>query len=158
MDTLVLNYRWEPLTRISWQKAISLVYAKRAELVKEYKDKVVHSAYLAVPVPAVIRFIRKVRGYFQRCPKFTRRNVWTRDGGKCQYCGARVSRNEFTFDHIIPKSRGGATAWTNIVIACIDCNQNKANRTPEEAKMKLLSRPIEPSLAVLKTNWWEIEY
>ncbi|HZS39004.1 MAG TPA: HNH endonuclease, partial [Polyangia bacterium] len=71
-------------------------------------------------------------------------NVYARDRGRCQYCGTRVRRDEFTYEHVIPRVLGGRTSWENVVVACVACNQRKAGRTPEQARMRLLSTPVKP--------------
>lgn len=145
MDTLVLSDSYIPINRIPWQVAISDVLSGRAEILEAYEGRVVRTASEVFPMPSVIRFVRKVAGLFRK-PKieFTRKNVWLRDNGTCQYCGHGVSLSEFTYDHVVPDSRGGPRDWTNIVVACIPCNQRKRNRTPQEARMKLLSVPVKP--------------
>ena len=80
----------------------------------------------------------------KRAIKFSRHNVWARDGGRCQYCGARVHRDEFTYDHVVPRARGGKTEWANVVVSCVPCNQKKGGRTPEQAGMALRSMPVRP--------------
>ena len=70
--------------------------------------------------------------------------MYTRDKGKCQYCNKKVLRTSSTYDHVIPRAQNGKTTWTNVVISCFDCNQKKKNRTPEQARMKLLIKPVKP--------------
>lgn len=76
--------------------------------------------------------------------KFSRDNVYARDKGKCQYCSKFLQKYESTYDHVIPRVQGGKTTWANIVIACEDCNRKKGGRTPEQARMKLQTKPIKP--------------
>jgi len=95
-------------------------------------------------IPAIIRFLSKA-AFFTRYVKFNRHNVWLRDMGQCQYCGVRLKTTEFTYDHVLPQSRGGKTQWENIVVACIPCNHRKADRTPAEAKMRLRRDPFKPT-------------
>lgn len=100
-------------------------------------------------MPAVIRLFEFVKPnkdvkFYQA---FTRRNIFLRDGGRCAYCGAEVSLNKFTRDHIVPKSRGGRLGWTNIVVSCQKCNAKKGNRLPQEAGMKLIHKPFAPVIA-----------
>lgn len=87
--------------------------------------------------------------------KFSRRNVYLRDNLTCQYCGKKCDSRELNLDHIMPKSRGGAMSWTNIVLSCIPCNDKKKNRTPKEAGMKLIRAPFEPKPGEIKNsgNW-----
>lgn len=142
-ETLVLSQSYEPVARVSWQRAITLLWEGKVEVVEEYEDWKVKSVTLEFKVPSVIRFLKKVFGR-KRAIKFSRENVFARDGGRCQYCGNKVSRPEATYDHVVPRAQGGQTNWTNIVIACVPCNQHKGGRTPEQAKMKLLSVPVKP--------------
>lgn len=143
MDTLVLDQSYLPVARIHWQRAVTLLFLGKVEVVDEYADKDVRSVTFSIKMPSVIRFIAKMRRR-KRAVKFSRENVYTRDHGKCQYCGNRVPRNETTYDHVTPRAQGGQTTWTNIVISCIGCNQKKGGRTPQQASMKLRSRPVKP--------------
>ena len=79
--------------------------------------------------------------------KFSRRNIFERDGNLCQYCGRHFERGELTLDHVTPRSRGGTSTWENIVLACLDCNIRKSDRLPQEARMRLLRKPVKPSWA-----------
>jgi len=144
MDTLVLNAAYMPINRVGWQKAITWLFTGRAEVVEEYEDREVRSQHFVWKVPSVIRFLGKVRGLVRRGAKFNRHNVYLRDKGCCQYCGNKVSKSDFTYDHVVPRSQGGKTVWTNVVIACLRCNQKKANRTPKQAKMTLRTKPVRP--------------
>ncbi len=144
MDTLVLSFSYTPLARVPCFQAFKMVLSGRAEVLEEYSDRIFRSFSASWPVPSVIRFVRKTTEHFHRKTNFSRKNVWLRDKGRCQYCGIEVPIREFTFDHVIPLSQGGTTTWSNIVVACLHCNQHKRNRTPLQAKMKLLSQPILP--------------
>jgi len=143
METLVLSQSYEPVARVSWQRAITLIWEGKVEVVEEYEDWKVKSVTLEFKVPSVIRFLRKVFGR-KRAVKFSRENVYARDNGRCQYCSNKITRAEATYDHVIPRSQGGHTRWENIVISCNGCNQKKGGRTPEQAHMKLLSTPVKP--------------
>lgn len=143
METLILTAGYEPLRRVTWQRAITLWCAGRVELVVAYPGLAVRSPSVRFPVPAVVRFA----AYVPRRPRrvrFSRRNVWLRDSGRCQYCAGSLPLSEATYDHIVPRSRGGRTSWTNIVIACRPCNQRKGDRSPEQAGLRLRSRPTMP--------------
>lgn len=144
MDVLVLDNGYRAINRVSWQTAFGWLFQGKVEVVETYADWVVHSAHEAWPVPSIIRFIKKVRGFFNRGIRFNRKNVYLRDKGKCQYCGKVTPTHEFTYDHVVPRSMGGKTAWENIVVACIQCNHRKADRTPEQAKMRLIGTPVKP--------------
>jgi 5-methylcytosine-specific restriction endonuclease McrA len=143
MDTLVLTNAYEPVARVPWQRAISLIWDGKVEVVQEYEDRVVRSVTLTFKVPSVIRFLNKIR---ERRPslKFSRENVLMRDKSSCQYCGKKLRRTEATYDHVIPRCQGGQTRWENVVICCTPCNQRKSDKTPEQARMKLLSIPVKP--------------
>ena len=144
MDTLVLNAAYQPVDRVSWQKAFQLIFTGRAVVVETYADRVVRSAREVFPVPSIVRFVRMVTAVFRQGVKFNRRNVYLRDKGSCQYCGLRVPSNDFNFEHVIPRAQGGRTSWDNIVVACAPCNRRKGNRTPEQAGMALKSKPVRP--------------
>lgn len=143
METLVLSQSYEPVARVSWQRALTLVFSGKVEVVEEYTDWTVRSVTLELKVPSIIRFLKKV---FGRKPqiRFSRENVYARDRGRCQYCARQVPRTEATFDHVVPRSQGGTTRWENIVIACAPCNQRKGGRTPDQARMALRASPVKP--------------
>jgi 5-methylcytosine-specific restriction endonuclease McrA len=94
-------------------------------------------------VPRVIRVLT-----FNKVPrqevKFNRRNLFARDRSMCQYCGRRFPTSELTLDHVVPRSVGGSTSWTNIVCACVKCNVRKGGRTPDQAQMQLIRAPVKP--------------
>jgi 5-methylcytosine-specific restriction endonuclease McrA len=98
---------------------------------------------LHIAVPKVIRLL----GY-DRLPaqsvKLNRRNIFARDGNLCQYCGKHFATSEMSLDHVLPRSRGGATTWQNLVCCCVKCNARKGGRTPPEARMKLIRKPVKP--------------
>jgi 5-methylcytosine-specific restriction endonuclease McrA len=143
MDTLVLSAGYEPVARVSWQRAVTLLWEGKVEVVEEYEDRTVRSVTLEFKVPAVIRFLMAIRNR-KKAIKFSRENVYTRDGGKCQYCLQKVPRHEATYDHVIPRVQGGKTTWENVVICCMGDNQRKGGRTPKEAGMRLASVPMRP--------------
>ena len=144
MDVLVLTNQYTPLGRVSWKRAICWVLSEKATVVEEYEDRFIHSPTQVFPMPSVIKFLTTVAGMFRKNIKFNRRNIWLRDKGRCGYCGDKVAQSSFTFDHIIPRSKEGKTSWENIVVCCHACNQKKDSRTPEQAKMKLLHKPVRP--------------
>ena len=143
METLVLSQSYEPVARVSWQRAITLIWEGKVEVVEEYENWTVKSVTLEFKVPSVIRFLKKVFGK-KRAVKFSRENVYTRDHGRCQYCSNKLARAEATYDHVTPRAKGGQTRWENIVIACVPCNQKKGGRTPDQAGMRLLTVPVKP--------------
>jgi 5-methylcytosine-specific restriction endonuclease McrA len=141
--TLLLSQGYEPLQIISWQRAITLLSLAKVEIVDEY-DTVVRAPSVILRVPSIVRLVRGFRRYAKPV-KFSRVNIYARDGHRCQYCGASCKVDELTYDHVIPRSQGGKTIWDNIVSACYDCNSRKANRTPAQAGMKLLAVPKRPT-------------
>jgi 5-methylcytosine-specific restriction endonuclease McrA len=174
-ECLKLNKSYMPVDIVDWQTAIELWSKNKAEVLETYEDKILHTGTrftkpefgvndnfihaiydekldswkTAMEMPAVIRIFEFVnpKKEIQFFESFTRQNVYDRDEGRCMYCGEPVSRNKFTFDHVIPKSRGGKTSWQNIVCSCLKCNSKKDNRTPAEAGMKLIQKPYAPLIA-----------
>lgn len=142
---LLLNASYEPLLIVDWKKAITLWFRGKAEVLVSH-PRTIASATETFALPSVLRLQRRVR-LPRHQVNFTRANVYRRDGHQCQYCGTRFQAVELTFDHVMPRSRGGETSWTNIVTSCKRCNRLKCSRTPQEAQMPLLSQPREP-------KWW----
>jgi 5-methylcytosine-specific restriction endonuclease McrA len=141
-NTLMLDQGYAPVGVIPWQRAIQLLFLGKVEVVEEYEQEV-RSTKLVIKIPAVVRLLRAFRR-FRKPVKFSRVNIYGRDEYRCQYCGDKCTMSELTYDHVIPRSQGGKTTWTNIVSACEDCNSKKAGRTPEQAKMRLLKKPVQP--------------
>ncbi len=136
---LVLNASYEPINVCAARRAIVLVL-KGIASAEERTAHQVSSARLRMPLPSVIRLLE-----YRRIPHQTRslsrKNIMLRDRYTCQYCGHTFPASELTMDHVIPRSRGGTSAWENLVTCCIPCNNLKGNRTPEEAGMKLQRMP-----------------
>jgi 5-methylcytosine-specific restriction endonuclease McrA len=126
MRTLVLDQGYQPHRIVSWQKGIALFFRGKVDVLEEYEDEVrtVSSAYR---LPAVVRLRVPVPFRVQRI-RFSRLNVLRRDGFACQYCGQEGGSKDLTIDHVVPKARGGLTAWANVVTACRPCNQRKGDR------------------------------
>ena len=141
---LILSDGYSPLRRVGWQQVIGDVLDGRAEVLEVYANRFIHTVSESIPMPAVIRFVKKVKAYFRQYAKCNRRNVWLRDFGHCQYCGVKVSYSEYEEEHVIPRSQGGKTCWDNIVVSCTPCNQKKKNRTPAQAGMTLRAKPVAP--------------
>jgi 5-methylcytosine-specific restriction endonuclease McrA len=141
--TLLLSQGYEPVKIIPWQRAMTLLALDKVDVVEEY-DADIRSTSLMVKVPAVIR-LRKAFRRHAKPVKFSRVNIYARDGYRCQYCGSKCTIDQLTYDHVVPRSRGGRTTWDNIVSCCYLCNSNKANRTPSEAGMTLRSTPARPT-------------
>lgn len=141
---LVLNADFRPLSYYplslwSWQEVVKAVFLDRVDVVSTY-DQEVRSPAFSMRLPSVV----SLKAYVpqDRPPAFTRFNVFLRDGFSCVYCGRG---EDLTFDHVVPRSRGGRTSWDNIVAACSRCNLDKGGRTPEEAHMSLRRRPVRPT-------------
>lgn len=142
---LVLNAGYEALGLASVKRAVILVMNGTADVVEESGDYL-RTPSRPYPVPSVIRLKRLVRRPPGRLA-LNRRNVLRRDAYTCQYCGRRGG--DLTVDHVLPKSRGGRSSWENLVTACRPCNLKKKNRTPEEAGMRLIKRPVPPRHSIL---------
>ena len=153
MRCLTLNASFEPLTMVPVRRALRLVIDGKAEIVEADGNRLVRSARLHLPHPAVIRLVR-----FVHVPRKFRRQVtntflFARDHYTCQFCGRAERELGFreclTRDHIVPISRGGTNDWTNVVTACSTCNTRKGNRLPEECGFRLRSVPDEPHFVYL---------
>jgi len=140
---LLLNITYEPLKVINWKKAITLLCLGKVEVIEEY-SRDIHSVSFTIKLPSVVRLLKMVKRP-KNPVKFSRQNIYARDRHKCQYCGVRFPTEDLTYDHIIPKSRGGKTEWKNIVTCCIECNRRKGGRIPSEASMKLIRKPVRPT-------------
>jgi 5-methylcytosine-specific restriction endonuclease McrA len=148
---LVLNADYRPLSYFplslwSWQDAIKAVFLERVNIVCEYEETV-RSPSFEMRLPSVVSLKSYVRP--ARKPAFTRFNVFLRDRFACQYCGAA---HDLTFDHVIPRSRGGRTTWENVVAACSPCNLEKGGRLPRECSMYPATPPARPSVFQLHQN------
>ena len=140
---LVLNASYEPINVCTVRRAAVLVLKERAEIL-ERADQVLHAETFCLPRPAVIRlrtYVRIPRDAHAR--RITRRAVFARDRWTCQYCG--TVRNTLTVDHVIPRSKGGASSWDNIVASCAPCNRRKGDRLPAQVDMHPRRRPGAPS-------------
>lgn len=138
---LILNASYEPLHVCSIKRAVGLIMHEVAERVED-SDRVLRSPSQVFPVPSVIRLKRYVKRPPRHRVAFNRKNVFRRDDHTCQYCG--VKGNDLTLDHVVPRSRGGATNWKNVVACCRRCNAKKRDRTPEESRMDLRRKPFAP--------------
>ncbi|WP_407049491.1 HNH endonuclease [Methyloraptor flagellatus] len=148
---LVLNADFRPLSYYplsiwSWQDAIKAVFLDRVNIVSEY-DFMVRSPTFVMRLPSVVSLKAYVKP--SRTPAFTRFNVFLRDRFQCQYCG---SREDLTFDHLIPRSKGGATTWENVLTACSPCNLRKGNKSTDEIGMHPFQMPYRPSVHDLHNN------
>lgn len=147
MHVLVLDCDYRPLRVDDWKRAICDVLIGKQEVIEYSRDRTIRGVSQAYPMPSVVRVLRRFRRDRIRI-KFSRLNIYARDGFVCQYCARRFPTEDLTFDHVVPRSRGGRTSWENIVTACggaDGCNAKKANRTPEQAGMRLVRQPRKPS-------------
>jgi 5-methylcytosine-specific restriction endonuclease McrA len=151
---LVLNADFRPLSYFplslwSWQDAVKAVFLGRVNIVSEY-EQTVRSPSFEMRLPSVISLKEYVPG--TRRPAFTRFNVFLRDRFTCQYCADEFPTQELTFDHVVPRSRGGRTSWENVVTACGDCNLVKGNHLPREVRMFPIFAPHQPTTFELQDN------
>lgn len=148
---LVLNADFRPLSYYplslwSWQEAVKAVFLDRVNIVSEY-ERAVRSPSFEIQLPSVVSLKTYVKPALY--PAFTRFNVFLRDRFSCQYC---YSKDELTFDHLIPRSRGGLTRWDNVVTACAPCNLKKGNQMPNAAGMRPATAPSRPTVFELHRN------
>ncbi len=158
--TLVLNRNWQPVGVAPVARSLVMVWngtarivdpddyrlyswSDWAKLAPEEGEPCIKAVRFRLKVPEVVSLTR-----FDRVPAnavtFSRRNVFKRDRFTCQYCGRQPGSEELTIDHVVPRSQGGASTWENCVLACVECNKRKANRTPEQAGMPLRRKPKRP--------------
>jgi 5-methylcytosine-specific restriction endonuclease McrA len=136
---LVLNASLEPLGVVSSRRALLLVLATKAEVVHT-TGRTYHSERADLPEPSVVRLARYIRVPHDRAVAVNRRTVFARDGHRCQYCGGAAE----SIDHVLPRSRGGAHVWENVVAACRRCNTRKEDHLPNEAGLVLRTQPVAP--------------
>lgn len=163
--TLVLNRNWVPVGTTTVRQALVLVIRSAARVIDPAtyavldlegwllhslessqglpRERLVQTPCLLVVKPEVV-----LLAHYGRVPRlevaFSRRNLFRRDGHRCQYCGRRGSGSELSIDHVQPRSRGGPTSWENCVLACLRCNARKADRTPAEVGLRLARAPERP--------------
>ncbi len=148
---LVLNADYRPLSYFplslwSWQDAIKAVFLERVNIVAEY-ERTVRSVSLEMRIPSVVSLKTYIKP--ARNPAFTRFNVFLRDRFECQYCG---EGDDLTFDHVVPRSKGGRTTWDNVVTACAPCNLLKGGKLARSSGMHPMTPPHKPSVAELQNN------
>ncbi len=139
---LVLNQTYEPLNICRAKRAMVLIYQNKAEMLEDGSG-MMHTVDRKFPVPSVIRLSRMIKRPHNVERKLSRMEIFKRDDFTCQYCGKKT--HNLTLDHVIPRSQKGQHTWENVVSACVPCNRTKAGRTPEEACMKLLKKPVRPN-------------
>ena len=147
---LFLSSGYEPMYKSSWKRAITAVVCGRAEVVEEHDSYKIFTSSGAIPFPTVVRYtggvlIGKIKN-MSRVPKVTKKNIWLRDGGQCQYCEKKISLSDATVDHVVPKSKGGENNWENVTLACSKCNQKKGNKLLENSSLKISRKPFKPSM------------
>ena len=158
--TLVLNRSWQPVHVATVARSLTLLWNEAARVVDpdDYRlydwadwarlaprdgELCIRTVSSRLRVPEVLTLTRHDKPRLNAVT-FSRRNVFKRDHNTCQFCGIQPGTEELTIDHVLPRSRGGATTWENCVLACVSCNARKANRTPEQAGMKLRKVPHRP--------------
>jgi 5-methylcytosine-specific restriction endonuclease McrA len=139
---LILNQNYEPMSIVNVRKAIVLLYLGKAELIESNETLRVHSVSMTMPFPSILRLGVYVRVPYKKII-LSRKNILRRDSHKCQYCGR--SDLTLTVDHVLPVSRGGEDTWENLVCACVNCNNKKGDRTPDEALLPLRRTPMRPN-------------
>lgn len=170
-SVLLLNADFRPIKVISWQRAFELYLEEKVDLIAGYAGRFIRSVSLSFDYPAVVRLRRftKIEGRI----RFNRQNLIARDSYRCAYCGMQPRRNgrpdleELTLDHVIPRAQSKSgivwlpwakkhvsiTCWENVVTACRSCNEMKADRTPEQAGLRLAAYPKPPTaLDVLRMS------
>ncbi len=148
---LVLNADFRPLSYYPlslwcWQDTVKAVFLDRVNIVSEY-ERCVRSASFKMRLPSVVALKNYVKPALY--PAFTRFNVFLRDRFTCQYCG---TKHDLTFDHVVPRSRGGMTRWDNVVAACSPCNLTKGSDMPDVARMRPVQPPYRPTVFELHRN------
>ncbi len=151
MSVLILNASYEPLTFVSWQRAIALVVGGRGELLEQDGDRVIRSSGgLELPWPAVVRLLSMVRTKRAARVPLTRQYLLARDGRVCQVSGC--DRRGDTIDHLIPRSRGGRHDWLNVAVMCSRHNSQKGDQTLDELGWALKRAPKEPTRIMILTK------
>lgn len=160
-DVLILNKHWVPVHIVDYKKVINILYQEQGHALDRdyiaytFNDWLrfsehnasdyakLHSPSMTIALPEIV-VLTKYDRLPQRDVKYSRENVFMRDKFKCQYCGGKFTYRELTIDHVVPKSLGGRSIWSNVVACCKPCNGTKADRRPEECGMKLIHKPVPP--------------
>jgi len=148
MKTLKLDSTYRPVGIIDCLEALVMCIVGKATAVEEYEEEV-SSPSVTFKIPSVI-VLKSVVKFINGSLNPSRNNIMWRDKNQCQYCGVIQASRELTIDHVLPRSRGGKNTWTNLVACCKKCNQKKRDRTPIEASMALLNKPVKPKNSVLR--------
>lgn len=141
---LLLSNSYEVISFITERKVIKLLFNNKIDILSEWEDENITYSAGFFKLPAIV----KLKNHFKRHYSgfiFSRKAIVKRDQGHCQYCWKKLTPNQITIDHIIPKAQGGQNSFINCVICCQSCNSKKGNQTPEVANMKLLRKPYHPS-------------
>ncbi len=151
---LLLNADFRPLSYYPlsvwpWYETVKAVFLERVHILSEY-DRVVRSPSAEIRLPSVVALKRFIP--LTKRPAFTRFNVFLRDRFSCQYCGDRLPSHHLTFDHVVPRSRGGRTTWENVVTACADCNLSKGSRLARETGLRPMYAPRMPTTYELRES------
>ena len=141
---ILLNGDYTFLCHVDWKRAMCLMFADKVKVLK-YSDKIIQGVEKVFRAPAVLVLIKVVRSIYRGRVPFSKKNILARDRFACAYCGKE--EKPLTIDHIIPRSKGGKTDWENCVACCKGCNHNKGAKTPREARMHLIKRPFQPTIA-----------
>ncbi|RKX21702.1 MAG: HNH endonuclease [Candidatus Zixiibacteriota bacterium] len=139
---LLLNQNYEPMQICTARRAFILLFQGKAELIEKADGLKIHTVTKAFSLPSVVR-LWQYKKIPQKKVMLTRKNIFSRDSNRCQYCG--TAKGPMTIDHVISKKYGGEDSWDNLVTACSRCNSKKGNKTPEQANMKLLKKPSRPT-------------
>lgn len=153
-NALILNADFRPLSYFPlsvwpWQDAVKAIFRGSVTVISEY-ERTVRSPEIEMKLPSVLALKEYITP--RRNPAFTRFNVFLRDKWTCQYCGGPYKTHELTFDHVVPRSKGGRTNWENIVAACQCCNTRKGNKMPRDIGMFPLTEPRAPSIYELQDS------
>tara|TARA_B100001093_G_scaffold376064_1_gene361213 strand:- start:416 stop:922 length:507 start_codon:yes stop_codon:yes gene_type:complete len=148
MKTLKLDATYRPIGVVDCLEALVMCIVGKATAVEEYEEEI-SSPSITFKIPSVI-VLKTVVKFISTGFRPSRNNILWRDKNQCQYCGVIESPRDMTIDHVIPRSRGGENTWSNLVTCCKKCNQKKGNRTPEEANMSLLNKPVKPRNSILR--------
>lgn len=150
---LLIDRNYMALSIIPWKKVVRLLVKGKAEPVETMKgsnNTMVQTGNGAFSIPSIVRLLVAIPWKAHRSRmKFSRKNVMIRDSHLCQYCGIKLGKQGGTIDHVKPRSRGGQTSYTNCVASCKSCNNKKADKTPEQAGLKLKEKPRRPGFITL---------
>jgi len=144
--TLLLNSGYQPLSFIPFKKAVKLIFKEKVDIIADWEENIFWTNG-NIRYPSVLRLkIEIKRNFFNT--NFSRKILVKRDHSNCQYCGEHLSPSKVTIDHVLPRCQGGLTSFSNCVVSCFPCNGRKGDKTPEQAGMKLLKKPMFPSLVI----------